>query len=143
LSYQWRQGAGWEFVHVLIDDESRIDFSQILPNEKQESAVALLKAAVAYYASLGVAIARVMTDDGSCYRAKGLRLGMSRSRPQACQHQALHAQDNGKAERFIQTGHPSRPSCCRRSFVAFDPRQAAGRRPRFAPYKPGMRAKAA
>ena len=48
------RGAGWEFVHVCIDDASRIAFSQILPNEKQESAIAFLKAAVAYYASLGV-----------------------------------------------------------------------------------------
>lgn len=62
------RGAGWEFVHVCIDDASRIAFSQILPDEKKESAIAFLKAAVAYYASLGVAIARVMTDNGSCYR---------------------------------------------------------------------------
>ncbi|MER9307686.1 leucine zipper domain-containing protein, partial [Mesorhizobium sp. M0496] len=49
------RGAGWEFVHVCIDDASRIAFSQILPDEKKESAIAFLKAAVAYYASLGVA----------------------------------------------------------------------------------------
>src|SRR5882672_5828503 len=64
------RGAGWEFVHVCIDDASRIAFSQILPDEKKESAIAFLKAAVAYYASLGVSIARVMTDNGSCYRSK-------------------------------------------------------------------------
>ncbi len=64
------RGAGWEFVHVCIDDASRIAFSQILPDEKKESAVAFLKAAVAYYAGLGVVIARVMTDNGSCYRSK-------------------------------------------------------------------------
>ena len=64
------RGVGWEFVHVCIDDASRVAFSQILPDEKKESAVAFLKAAVAYYASLGVTVARVMTDNGSCYRAK-------------------------------------------------------------------------
>ena len=64
------RGAGWEFVHVCIDDASRIAFSQILADEKKESAIAFLKAAVAYYASLGVSIARVMTDNGSCYRSK-------------------------------------------------------------------------
>ena len=48
------RGAGWEFVHVCIDDASRLAFSQILPDERKESAVAFLKAAVAYYASLGV-----------------------------------------------------------------------------------------
>lgn len=52
------RGAGWEFVHVCIDDASRIAFSQVLPDEKKESAIAFLKAAVAYYASLGVVIRR-------------------------------------------------------------------------------------
>src|SRR5882757_2316839 len=56
------RGAGWEFVHVCIDDASRLAFSQIRRDEKKESAVAFLKAAVAYYASLGVSVARVMTD---------------------------------------------------------------------------------
>src|SRR5271166_4046059 len=47
-------GIGWEFVHVCIDDASRIAFSQVMKDQKKESAVAFLKAAVAYYASLGV-----------------------------------------------------------------------------------------
>jgi Integrase core domain len=62
-----RRGVGWEFVHVCIDDASRVAFSQILPDEKKESAVAFLKATVAYYANLGVTITRVMTDNGSCF----------------------------------------------------------------------------
>ena len=97
------RGAGWEFVHVCIDDASRIAFSEILPDEKKESAVAFLKAAVAYYQSLGVTVARVMTDNGSCYRAKDFRdacrdLGLKhiRTRPYT-------PKTNGKAERFIQT----------------------------------------
>ena len=97
------RGAGWEFVHVCIDDASRIAFSQILPNEKQESAVAFLKAAVTYYARIGVAITRVMTDNGSCYRSKAFAqacrdLGLKhiRTRPYT-------PKTNGKAERFIQT----------------------------------------
>jgi transposase InsO family protein len=67
------RGAGWEFVHVAIDDASRLAFSQILPDERKESAVAFLRAAVASYQMLGVAVARVMTDNGSCYRAKAFR----------------------------------------------------------------------
>lgn len=97
------RGAGWEFVHVCIDDASRIAFSQILADEKKESAIAFLKAAVASYASLGVAIARVMSDNGSCYRSKAFAkacrdLGLKhvRTRPYA-------PKTNGKAERFIQT----------------------------------------
>jgi transposase InsO family protein len=67
------RGAGWEFVHVSIDDASRIAFSRILPDERKESATAFLGAAVAYYRSLGVEVARVMTDNGSCYRSKDFR----------------------------------------------------------------------
>ena len=52
------RGVGWEFVHVCIDDHSRVAFSQILPDEKAESAVSFLKAAVAYYKSLGVTVTR-------------------------------------------------------------------------------------
>ena len=97
------RGAGWEFVHVCIDDASRIAFSQILPDEKKESAVAFLRAAVAYLASLGVTVQRVMTDNGSCYRSRAFRkacadLGLKhiRTRPYT-------PKTNGKAERFIQT----------------------------------------
>lgn len=97
------RAVGWEFVHVSIDDASRIGFSQILPDEKKESAVAFLRAAVAYYLSLGVTVARVMTDNGSCYRSKAFRracreLGLKhvRTRPYT-------PKTNGKAERFIQT----------------------------------------
>ena len=95
--------VGWEFVHVAIDDASRLAFSQILPDEKKASAVAFLRAAVAYYQSLGVTLARVMTDNGSCYRSEAFRkacrdLGLKhiRTRPYT-------PKTNGKAERFIQT----------------------------------------
>lgn len=67
------RGVGWEFVHVCIDDASRIALSQILPDEKATSAVAFLKAAIDYYAGLGVAVTRVMTDNGSCYKAFAFR----------------------------------------------------------------------
>jgi transposase InsO family protein len=97
------RGIGWEFVHVCIDDASRVAFSQILPDERKESAVAFLKAAVAYYRSLGVTVSRVMTDNGSCYRSKAfaracrdLDLKHIRTRPYT-------PKTNGKAERFIQT----------------------------------------
>jgi transposase InsO family protein len=97
------RGAGREFVHVCIDDASRLAFSEILPDEKKGSAVAFLKAAVAYYASLGVTVARVMTDNGSCYKSFAFRdtcraLGLRhiRTRPYT-------PKTNGKAERFIQT----------------------------------------
>jgi transposase InsO family protein len=97
------RGVGWEYVHVCIDDASRIAFAQVMPDEKKESAVAFLKTAVAYYQSLGVTLARVMTDNGSCYKAFDFRdacrdLGLKhiRTRPYT-------PRTNGKAERFIQT----------------------------------------
>jgi len=62
------RGIGWEYVHVCIDDASRIAFTDIFPDEKAASAVAFLKAAVAYYNSLGITVARVMTDNVLLYR---------------------------------------------------------------------------
>src|SRR5882724_1535557 len=67
------RGVGWEFVHVCIDDNSRIAFSRVMKDEKKASAVAFLKAAVAYYAGLDVFVERVMTDNGSCYRSFAFR----------------------------------------------------------------------
>ncbi len=97
------RGVGWEFVHVCIDDASRVAFSQIFPDEKASSAVPFLGAAVAYYKSLGVTVSRVMTDNGSCYKSLAFRdacraLGIKhiRTRPYT-------PKTNGKAERFIQT----------------------------------------
>jgi transposase InsO family protein len=96
-------GAGWEFAHVCIDDNSRVAFTQMKKDEKALSAVAFLKAAVAYYQSLGVKVERVMTDNGSCYRSfafakvcKRLKLRHIRTKPYT-------PKTNGKAERFIQT----------------------------------------
>jgi transposase-like protein len=63
------RGVGWEYVHVCIDDASRIAFTDIYPDEKAVSAIVFLKAAVTYYASLGVTVTRVITDNGSCYKA--------------------------------------------------------------------------
>jgi len=101
--YSHCRGLGWEFVHVCIDDHSRVAFSEIKPDQSADSAVAFLKAAVAYYKSLGVTVTRVMTDNGGCYlgfafRAACENLGLKhvRTRPYT-------PKTNGKAERFIQT----------------------------------------
>jgi transposase InsO family protein len=96
-------GAGWEFVHVCIDDASRIAFSRILANEKKESAVAFLKAAVAYYQSLGITVARVMTDNGSCYRSFDFRDACRKLGLRHIRTKPYTPKTNGKAERFIQT----------------------------------------
>ena len=95
--------AGWEFVHVCIDDASRIAFSQILVDEKKESAVAFLKAAIAYYERLGITVTRVMTDNGSCYRSAAFRQACQALRLKHIRTRPYTPKTNGKAERFIQT----------------------------------------
>lgn len=97
------RGVGWEFVHVCIDDASRVAFSQIMPDEKKQSAIAFLKAALAYYKSLGVTVTRVMTDNGSCYISKAFAKACKRLRLKHIRTRPYTPRTNGKAERFIQT----------------------------------------
>jgi transposase InsO family protein len=96
-------GIGWEFVHVCIDDASRVAFVQVMADQRKESAVAFLQAAVAYYAKLGVRIERVMTDNGSCYRSKTFRAACTRLGLRQIFTKPYTPKTNGKAERFIQT----------------------------------------
>jgi transposase InsO family protein len=97
------KGPGWEYVHVCIDDASRIAFSQVMKNEKRGCAVAFLKAAVAYYASLGVTVERVMTDNGSCYKSFAFQKACNRLGLKHIRTKPYTPKTNGKAERFIQT----------------------------------------
>lgn len=97
------RGVGWEFVHVCIDDHSRVAFSKIMADEKKESAVAFLKAALAYYRSLGVTVQRVMTDNGSCYKSYAFRDACQRLGLKHVRTRPYTPRTNGKAERFIQT----------------------------------------
>lgn len=97
------RGAGWEFLHVCIDDASRIAYAEVLQDERKESACSFLDRAVAYYRSLGITSTGVMTDNGSCYISKAfakacdtLSLRHLRTRPYT-------PRTNGKAERFIQS----------------------------------------
>ena len=98
-----RPGVGWEYVHVAIDDHSRIAFASIHPDETARSACRALIQAVRYYASLGIRFRRVLTDNGAAYCSRAFRrlcrrLGLShrRTRPST-------PRTNGKAKRFIQT----------------------------------------
>src|SRR5271166_5703204 len=97
------RAAGWEFVHVAIDDHSRLAYAEVLTDEKGPTAVGFLKRAVEFYAGYGVTVERVMTDNGSPYishahaqACRELRLRHLRTRP-------YRPRTNGKAERFIQT----------------------------------------
>ena len=96
------RGIGWDLVHLAIDDHSRVSFAQVLPDECAASCVQFLRQAVAYYASLGVRIECVMTDNGTGYKntfkAACDELGIRhiKTRPYT-------PKTNGKAERFVQT----------------------------------------
>ena len=97
------QFAGWQALHVAIDDHSRLAFSRMLPDQQSPTAIAFLHQAIAFYARHGIRIRALLTDNGSCYRshqfrAACLQLGLRHrfTRPYT-------PRTNGKAERFIQT----------------------------------------
>jgi transposase InsO family protein len=100
---RFETGAGYEYLHVCVDDYSRLVYVELLPDEQGVSAAVFLARAAAHFASRGVAIERVLSDNGACYRSGSfaatcseLRIRHSRTRPR-------RPQTNGKAERFIQT----------------------------------------
>ena len=97
------RGVGWEYVHVAIDDHSRVAFAKVMSSEKKRSAIAFLKEAVAYYDRLGVKVERVMTDNGSCYKSFAFRRACKRLRLKHIRTKPYTPKTNGKAERFIQT----------------------------------------
>jgi transposase InsO family protein len=97
------QRAGWQFVHVCVDDATRLAYVEVLGDEKATTAVGFLKRAIAFYAAYGVSVERVMTDNGSAYRStihafacRALGIRHLRTRP-------YRPRTNGKAERFIRT----------------------------------------
>ena len=97
------RGAGWEYVHVCVDDATRLAYVEVLEDERAETAVGFLRRAVAYFASYGVRVRAVMTDNGGAYcsyahavACRALRIRHLRTRP-------YRPQTNGKAERFIRT----------------------------------------
>ncbi len=95
--------VGWEYVHVAIDDHSRIAFSQVMPNEKGLSAATFLETALAWFARLKITIRRVMTDNGPCYKSREFHQLCQRFGIKHIRTRPYTPRTNGKAERFIQT----------------------------------------
>ena len=98
-----RNTVGWEYVHVAVDDYSRLAYAEVLSDEKATTAIGFLNRAVAFYARHGIRVERLLTDNGSAYRAtihalacRTLGIRHHRTRPH-------RPQTNGKAERFIRT----------------------------------------
>lgn len=96
-------GAGWEYVHVAIDDASRVGFATIHADEKATSACRALLAGVRYYTGFGITIRRVMTDNGACYRSRKFRRLCRRLKVRHIRTKPYSPRTNGKAERFIKT----------------------------------------
>ena len=97
------RGIGWEFVHVAVDDATRLAYVEVLADEKATTAVGFLRRAITFFRRYGIRVERVLTDNGPCYRAivhalacKSLGIRHLRTRP-------YRPRTNGKAERFIRT----------------------------------------
>jgi transposase InsO family protein len=98
-----RNTVGWEFVHVAVDDHSRLAYAEVLNDEKATTAIAFLQRAIAFYRRHGIDVERVLTDNGSCYRATLHALACRRLRIRHLRSRPYRPQTNGKAERFIHT----------------------------------------
>ena len=97
------RGIGWEFVHVAVDDATRLAYVEVLDDEKATTAIGFLRRAIAFYATHGITAKELLTDNGGAYRStvhaiacRALGIRHLRTRP-------YRPQTNGKAERFIRT----------------------------------------
>ena len=88
---------------MSVDDASRLAYTEILPDERKESAVAFLERALAWFAGLGVTVERVMTDNGSAYRSHAFRQAVHDAGLKHKRTRPYTPRTNGKAEQFIQT----------------------------------------
>lgn len=98
-----KRGAGWEYVHVCIDDASRLAYVEVLPDEKGLTTVGFLRRATAWLAERGIKVRRVMSDNGSNYVSKVFASACKRLRQRHLRTRPYTPRTNGKAERLIQT----------------------------------------
>jgi transposase InsO family protein/transposase len=98
-----RHSVGWDYVHVAIDDATRLAYAEVLPDEKAASAIAFLGRALSFYARHGITVERVMTDNGGAYRSAVHALACRALGVRHLRTRAYRPQTNGKAERFIRT----------------------------------------
>jgi transposase InsO family protein len=95
--------TGWEFVHVCVDDATRLAYVEVLPNEKGETAAGFLRRAACWLASMGIAVEGVLSDNGACYRSRAHAEACSELGARHIFTRPYRPRTNGKAERFIQT----------------------------------------
>jgi transposase InsO family protein len=97
------RGAGWEFVHIAIDDASRLAYVEVLANEQADTTAGFLRRALAFYRRHGIRVERVMTDNGSAYVSHLFAQLCTQSQLRHVRTRPYTPRTNGKAERFIQT----------------------------------------
>jgi transposase InsO family protein len=98
-----REVKGWEYVHIAVDDYSRLAYAEVLDDEKAATAAGFLHRAVSFYRRHGISVERVLTDNGGCYRATMHALACRRLGIRHLRTRPYRPQTNGKAERFIRT----------------------------------------
>jgi len=98
-----RQTVGWEYVHIAIDDCTRLAYAEVLGDEKALTVVAFLERTIAFYARHGITVERLLTDNGSAYRSTIHAIACRAQRIKHLRTRAYRPQTNGKAERFIRT----------------------------------------
>jgi transposase len=98
-----RRQVGWEYVHVAVDDCTRLAYAEVLADEKATTVVAFLRRALAFYRRHGIQVERLLTDNGSGYRSTLHALACHRLRVKHSRTRPYRPQTNGKAERFIRT----------------------------------------
>jgi len=97
------RGLGWEYLHVAIDDRSRLAFTQMLPSERKEDATTFLETSLVWFASHGVTVQQVMTDNGSAYKSRMFAAALQAQGVAHKRTRPYTPKTNGKAERFIQS----------------------------------------
>ena len=103
LAGRRRRTVGYEYVHVAVDDYSRLAYAEVLPDEKASSAIGFLRRALAFYRRHGVKVERILTDNGPCYRAVMHAVACRQLGIRHIHTRPYRPQTNGKAERFIRT----------------------------------------
>jgi transposase InsO family protein len=97
------KGIGWEYVHVAVDDHSRVAYVEVLADQLGTSCAAFLQRALGWFAARGVTVRRVMSDNGSGYVSRAFRAVCQTHDARHLRTRAYTPRTNGKAERFIQT----------------------------------------
>jgi len=96
------KGYGWDYVHIAIDDHSRLAYAEICPDEQRHTTVAFTRRALEFYEGCGIEVQRILTDNGASYRSHVFLDLLADAGIKAIKTRPYHPQTNGKAEAFIR-----------------------------------------